>query len=84
MRGGARYGFDHERSRNKFNQRLDYSRHAPGHTPDTLLICWRKPMRMRLGRRVLQAFVSSADVICWSSDQTKLAEQQFHTLRDYT
>ncbi|MEY2439398.1 MAG: hydroxyacylglutathione hydrolase, partial [Verrucomicrobiota bacterium] len=90
--GGASYGFAHERikdgDRFTFGEVLITARHTPGHTPEHLSYILAEADHPDTPWGVLTGdslFVSSAgrpDLL--GSERTEgLAEQQFHTLRDF-
>ena len=90
--GGARYGFDHEQIKDgdtfKLGSVLITVRHTPGHTPEHVAYLLAEKDHTNTPWGVLTGdslFVSSAgrpDLL--GSGQAKtLAEQQFHTLRDF-
>jgi hydroxyacylglutathione hydrolase len=90
--GGARYGFDHEKivdgDNFKFGSVLVTVRHAPGHTPELVAYLLAEKDHPDAPWGVLTGdslFVSSAGRpdLLGSGQEKKLAEQQFHTLRDF-
>lgn len=90
--GGASYGFDHEEIKSgdtfKLGSVLITVRHTPGHTPEHVAYSLAEKDRPDAPWGVLTGdslFVSSAGRpdLLGSAQAKKLAEQQFHTLRDY-
>jgi hydroxyacylglutathione hydrolase len=90
--GGARYGFDHEQIKDgdtfKFGSLLITVRHTPGHTPEHVAYLLAAKDHPGAPWGVLTGdslFVSSAGRpdLLGSGQAKKLAEQQFHTLRDF-
>jgi hydroxyacylglutathione hydrolase len=90
--GGARYGFDHEQIKDgdtfKFGSLLITVRHTPGHTPEHVAYLLAAKDHPDAPWGVLTGdslFVSSAGRpdLLGSGQAKKLAEQQFHTLRDF-
>ena len=90
--GDARYGFDHEKIGDgdsfKFGSVLVTVRHAPGHTPELVAYLLAEEDHPDAPWGVLTGdslFVSSAGRpdLLGSGDEKKLAEQQFHTLRNF-
>src|ERR1035437_631670 len=90
--GGARYGFDHEQIKDADNFRLGSVlitvRHTPGHTPEHVAYLLAEKDHSDAPWGVLTGdslFVSSAGRpdLPGSGQAKKLAEQQFHTLRDF-
>ena len=90
--GKARYGFDHEQltdgDRFKIGSVLITVRHAPGHTPELVAYLLAEKDNADAPWGVLTGdslFVSSAGRpdLLGSGQEKKLAEQQFHTLRDF-
>jgi hydroxyacylglutathione hydrolase len=90
--GGARYGFDHEQLEDgdtfKFGSVLITVRHTPGHTPEHVAYLLAEQHHPDAPWGVLTGdslFVSSAGRpdLLGSGQAKKLAEQQFHTLRDF-
>ena len=90
--GGARYGFDHEQIKDGDNFKLGSVlitvRHTPGHTPEHVAYLLAEKDHSDAPWGVLTGdslFVSSAGRpdLLGSGQATKLAEQQFHTLRDF-
>ena len=90
--GGARYGFDHEPIKDgdtfKFGKVLITVRHTPGHTPEHVAYALAEKAHEDTPWGVLTGdslFVSSAGRpdLLGSAQAKKLAEQQFHTLRDF-
>ena len=90
--GGARYGFDHEKVKDgdqfTFGETLITAHYTPGHTPEHISFLLAEKERAEMPWGVISGdslFVNSAgrpDLL--GEDQTeKLAEQQFHTLRDF-
>ncbi len=90
--GGARYGFDHEKIKGGDNFKLGSVlitvRHTPGHTPEHVAYLLAEKDHSDAPWGVLTGdslFVSSAGRpdLLGSGQEKKLAEQQFHTLRDF-
>ena len=90
--GGARYGFDHEKIKDgdcfTLGSVLITVRRAPGHTPELVAYLLAEKDRSDAPWGVLTGdslFVSSAGRpdLMGSGQEKKLAEQQFHTLRDF-
>lgn len=90
--GGARYGFDHEKIKDGDNfilgSVLITVRHTPGHTPEHVAFLLAEKDHQDTPWGVLTGdslFVSSAGRpdLLGSGQEKKLAEQQFHTLRDF-
>ena len=90
--GGARYGFDHEQIKDgdtfKLGSVLITVRHTPGHTPEHVAYLLAEKDHPDAPWGVLTGdslFVSSAGRpdLLGSGQAKKLAEQQFHTLRDF-
>jgi hydroxyacylglutathione hydrolase len=90
--GGARYGFDHEpiKDGDAFNLGSVFItvRHTPGHTPEHVAYSLAERDHPDAPWGVLTGdslFVSSAGRpdLLGNAQATKLAEQQFHTLREY-
>jgi hydroxyacylglutathione hydrolase len=90
--GGARYGFNHENITDgdnfKFGSVLFTVRHTPGHTPEHVAYLLAEKDHADAPWGVLTGdslFVSSAGRpdLLGSGQEKKLAEQQFHTLRDF-
>jgi hydroxyacylglutathione hydrolase len=90
--GGARYGFDHEQIKDADNFKLGSVlitvRHTPGHTPEHVAYLLAEKDHSDAPWGVLTGdslFVSSAGRpdLLGSGQAKKLAEQQFHTLRDF-
>jgi hydroxyacylglutathione hydrolase len=90
--GGARYGFDQEKVKDgdqfTFGDTLLTARYTPGHTPEHISFLLAEKDRAEMPWGVISGdslFVNSAarpDLL--GQDHTeKLAEQQFHTLRDF-
>lgn len=90
--GDARYGFDPEKIRDgdqfTFGQVVLSVKHTPGHTPEhvSYLIAEKKqadtPWGVITGDSLFVNSAGRPDLL--GSDETeKLAEQQFHTLRDF-
>src|SRR5260370_6583024 len=90
--GGAEYGFDPEKVRDSdqftFGEVLVTARHTPGHTPEHISYLLAEVEHPDVPWAVLTGdslFVSSAgrpDLLGEKHTQ-QLAEQQFHTLRDF-
>jgi hydroxyacylglutathione hydrolase len=90
--GGAEYGFEHEEIRDgdefTFGEVLVTARHTPGHTPEHLSYVLSETDHPESPWGVLTGdslFVSSAGRPDLLGDKhtKQLAEQQFHTLRDF-
>jgi len=90
--GDARYGFDHEKIKGgdtfKIGSVLIAVRHTPGHTPEHVAYTLATEDRPDAPWGVLTGdslFVSSAGRpdLLGNAQAEKLAEQQFHTLRDF-
>jgi hydroxyacylglutathione hydrolase len=90
--GEARYGFDHEavkdRTRFDFGNVVITARHTPGHTPEHLSYLLAEKNHADMPWGVLTGdslFVGSAGRpdLMGNSETRKLAEQLFHTLRDF-
>jgi hydroxyacylglutathione hydrolase len=90
--GGARYGFDHQKIKDgdnfKIGSVLITVRHTPGHTPEHVAFLVAENDHSDTPWGVLTGdslFVSSAGRpdLLGSGQEKKLAEQQFHTLRDF-
>ena len=90
--GGARYGFDHEKIKAgdtfKLGSVLITVRHTPGHTPEHVAYALAEKDHADAPWGVLTGdslFVSSAGRpdLLGNAQAKKLAEQQFHTLRDF-
>jgi hydroxyacylglutathione hydrolase len=90
--GGAKYGFEHEKIKDgdefEFGEVLVTARHTPGHTPEHLSYVLAETDRPDSPWGVLTGdslFVSSAGRpdLLGAEHTEKLAEQQFHTLRDF-
>ena len=90
--GGARYGFDHEKIKDGDNFKLGSVlitvRHTPGHTPEHVAFLLSEKDHSDAPWGVLTGdslFVSSAGRpdLLGSGQEKKLAEQQFHTLREF-
>ena len=90
--GDARYGFDHEPIADgdtfTFGSLLITARHAPGHTPELVAYLLADEDHPDAPWGVLTGdslFVNSAGRpdLLGSGQTKKLAEQQFHTLRDF-
>ena len=90
--GGARYGFDHEKivdgDNFKIGSVLITARHAPGHTPELVAYLLAEEDHPDSPWGVLTGdslFVSSAGRpdLLGNAEAKILAEQQFHTLRDF-
>lgn len=89
--GGARYGFDHEAindgDRFEFGSLVVTAKHTPGHTPEHVSFLLAAKEHVETPWGVLTGdslFVNSAgrpDLMGAKTD--KLAEQLFHTLRDF-
>lgn len=89
--GGARYGFDHEQIKDGDTFKLGSVsitvRHTPGHTPEHVAYLLAEKDHPEAPWGVLTGdslFVSSAGRpdLLGGAQEKKLAEQQFHTLRD--
>src|SRR5437762_12944226 len=90
--GGASYGFEHEQvkdgDRFTFGELLVTARHTPGHTPEHISYLLAEADHPDTPWGVLTGdslFVSSAGRpdLLGAEHTTELAEQQFHTLRDF-
>ncbi len=90
--GGTRYGFDHEKIVDgdtfKLGSVLITVRHTPGHTPEHVSYSLAEKDHPDAPWGVLTGdslFVSSAGRpdLLGNAQAKKLAEQQFHTLRDF-
>src|SRR6266852_8730669 len=90
--GGAKYGFEHGDVKDgdefTFGELLVTARHTPGHTPEHLSYVLAETDRPDWPWGVLTGdslFVSSAGRpdLLGAKHTKKLAEKQFHTLRDY-
>jgi len=90
--GGASYGFDHEKLEAgdtfTFGSVLITVRHTPGHTPEHLAYALAEKDHPDAPWGVLTGdslFVSSAGRpdLLGNAQAEKLAQQQFHTLRDF-
>src|SRR5213592_2497030 len=90
--GGAEYGFDREKikdgDRFEFGEVLITARHTPGHTPEHLSYLLAESDRPDVPWGILTGdslFVSSAGRpdLLGEKHTRQLAEQQFHTLRDF-
>ena len=90
--GGARYGFDHEPINDgdtfQLGSVLITVRHTPGHTPEHVAYLLSEQGHPDAPWGVLTGdslFVSSAGRpdLLGSGREKRLAEQQFHTLRDF-
>jgi len=90
--GGARYGFDHERIKAgdifKFGSVLITVRHTPGHTPEHVAYTMAEkehpdgPWGVLTGDSLFVNSAGRPDLL-GNAQAKRLAEQQFHTLRDY-
>jgi hydroxyacylglutathione hydrolase len=92
VEGGASYGFPHEKVRDgdrfTFGETLITARHTPGHTPEHLSYLLAEADHPDTPWGILTGdslFVSSAGRPDLLGDKhtKKLAEKQFHTLRDF-
>ena len=90
--GGARYGFDHEQlelgTSFKFGKTLITARHTPGHTPEHVSYLLAEKDHQDTPWGVITGdslFVNSAGRpdLMGSGKTDELAEQLFHTLRDF-
>lgn len=90
--GGARYGFDHEKlqdgDRFTIGKTVVTVKHTPGHTPEHLSYLLAEKDHPETPWGVITGdslFVSSAGRpdLLGDDESEKLAEQQFHTLRDF-
>jgi hydroxyacylglutathione hydrolase len=90
--GGASYGFPHEKVKDgdtfTFGELLVRAKHTPGHTPEHLSYLLAEQNHPDTPWGVLTGdslFVSSAGRpdLLGAEHTEKLAEQQFHTLRDF-
>jgi hydroxyacylglutathione hydrolase len=90
--GGAEYGFDREKvtdgDRFEFGDLVVTARHTPGHTPEHLSYLLadvdhpREPWGILTGDSLFVSSAGRPDLL--GEKHTKqLAEQQFHTLRDF-
>jgi hydroxyacylglutathione hydrolase len=90
--GGAQYGFDHEPlkggDRFEFGELLVTARHTPGHTPEHMSYLLAQadhpgePWGILTGDSLFVSSAGRPDLL--GEKHTKqLAEQQFHTLRDF-
>lgn len=90
--GGARYGFDHEPLKDGdsflLGSVLITVRHTPGHTPEHVAYLLAEkdhadaPWGVLTGDSLLVSSAGRPDLL-GSGQAEKLAEQQFHTLRDF-
>jgi len=90
--GGARYGFDHEPIKDgdtfKFGSTLITVRHTPGHTPEHVAYLLAEkdhpdaPWGTLTGDSLFVSSAGRPDLL-GRGQAKKLAEQQFHTLRDF-
>ena len=90
--GGARYGFDHEKVANGDNfvlgSALISARHTPGHTPEHLSYLLMEedhpdtPWGVLTGDSLFVGSAGRPDLLGKKMEK-KLAEQLFHTLRDF-
>ena len=90
--GGARYGFEPEKLKDgdqfTFGETVMTVKHTPGHTPEhvSYLIAEKKhadtPWGVLTGDSLFVNSAGRPDLL-GSSETKKLAEQQFHTLRDF-
>ena len=90
--GGAEYGFEHEKvndgDRFTFGELLVIARHTPGHTPEHMSYLLADTDHPHDAWGILTGdslFVSSAGRpdLLGEKHTKQLAEQQFHTLRDF-
>jgi len=90
--GGARYGFEHQKIGDgdtfTFGSAVITVRHTPGHTPEHVayLIAEKKdpdaPWGVLTGDSLFVSSAGRPDLL-GTSQAKKLAEDQFHTLRDF-
>src|SRR6266550_7742675 len=90
--GGASYGFEHEKvkdgDRFTFGELLVTARHTPGHTPEHISYLLAEadhpddPWAVLTGDSLFVSSAGRPDLL-GEKHTTQLAEQQFHTLRDF-
>lgn len=90
--GGASYDFDHERvcdgDEFKFGETLVTARHTPGHTPEHMSYLLAEaeqpgdPWGILTGDSLFVSSAGRPDLL-GEKHAKKLAEEQFHTLRDF-
>ena len=90
--GGAEYGFDHEKVNDgdcfEFGEVLVTARHTPGHTPEHMSYLLADidhadaPWGILTGDSLFVSSAGRPDLL-GEKHTTQLAEQQFHTLRDF-
>ena len=90
--GGAKYGFEHEKVKDGdefvFGEVLVTARHTPGHTPEHLCYVLAEadhpdnPWGVLTGDSLFVSSAGRPDLL-GAEHTEKLAEQQFHTLRDF-
>src|SRR5207244_9657981 len=90
--GGAEYGFNPEKlkdgDRFRFGEVIVTARHTPGHTPEHMSYLLAEadhpdePWAVLTGDSLFVSSAGRPDLL-GEKHTTKLAEQQFHTLRDF-